>query len=719
MNNPPVVNSTKTMKVRFGPFEADPAAGELRKQGVPIRLQEQPFRVLQALLERPGEVVSREDLITRLWADGSHVDYDRGLNAAVTRLRQALSDSSEIPRYIETVPKRGYRFVGTLAAEAAPEPQPAAASPVRPRRRWIWVVAAAVVLSAAVVAVQVRWPAGTTETQPDVPVPLTSYPGYESRGSLSPDGKQVAFDWTREPGDTRVYIKIVGAGDPVRLTSGGAVEFNPVWSPDGREIAFLRLDGPGRIGVYVTAALAGVERKLAEYPVSWDMNLAAISYSGLLAWTRDGSHLVAVAEGRGRSTGLLLVPIDGGETRWLRPPPDGDGVGDYQPSFSPDGKRIAFVHRSAHMSGDLYVAPFDSGNISGEPRRVTRVNKLIGGLSWLPDGRSLIFSAEHAVLRHLYRVDSDSPGDPVPLYIAGHWALQPFAAHPGGLVFSRQTNDANIWLQEVAPGGRPPTKLIASTEIDRQPQYSPDGARIAFLSTRSGAHEIWTCASDGSRCAQVTRHSDGRAVGSPRWSPDGRLIAFDAAIAGTFDIHVVNAEGGNARRLTSHPSNDAVPSFSHDGRHIYFWSERSGEAQVWRVPADGGEQVQITTGGGFIASEDPDGKSLYYSRCAGPQRPCGIWRKELRMQANDVRIVERAYLRWWGLSAGRLWYVTPSGGDAELRYVDLKTGRDVRLGAVPVPGPNSGASMSSDGRYIVYAQDDNHGGDLMLLKNFR
>src|SRR5438270_9717455 len=113
--------------VRFGVFEVDLNSGELRKQGLRVRLQEQPFQVLVTLLERPGELVTRDELVRRLWADGTTVDFDRSLNAAVTRLRQALSDSADVPRYIETVARRGYRFVGYIE-RAAEETDPAAAS---------------------------------------------------------------------------------------------------------------------------------------------------------------------------------------------------------------------------------------------------------------------------------------------------------------------------------------------------------------------------------------------------------------------------------------------------------------------------------------------------------------------------------------------------------------------------------------------------------------
>src|SRR6516164_10284397 len=101
--------------IRFGAFELDTDAGELRKQGVKIRLQEQPFRILQMLLENPGRLVSREALRAALWPSNSYVDFDQGLNRAINKLREALGDSAENPRFVETLAKRGYRFIGDLA----------------------------------------------------------------------------------------------------------------------------------------------------------------------------------------------------------------------------------------------------------------------------------------------------------------------------------------------------------------------------------------------------------------------------------------------------------------------------------------------------------------------------------------------------------------------------------------------------------------------------
>src|SRR6267143_1668094 len=104
--------------IRFGVFEVDLRAGELRKQGVRVKLQEQPFQVLQVLLEKPGEVVTREDLRQRIWPADTFVDFDGGMNNAIKRLREALGDSAESPRYVETIPRRGYRFIGGVNGSA-------------------------------------------------------------------------------------------------------------------------------------------------------------------------------------------------------------------------------------------------------------------------------------------------------------------------------------------------------------------------------------------------------------------------------------------------------------------------------------------------------------------------------------------------------------------------------------------------------------------------
>src|SRR4051794_36604930 len=194
--------------VRFGDFEVDLGAGELRKHGLRLRLQEQPFQILTALLERPGQVVTREELVRRLWPDGTFVDFDRGLNAAVTRLRQALSDSAESPRYVETVARRGYRLIAPTLSESEVATPPAIPRSLRVRRWQTALPALALLAGVGIWWLLNKSPAA--KPLPDNPlavIPLTTEPGIAMTASFSPDGNQVAFQWDQNKREPRVFVR--------------------------------------------------------------------------------------------------------------------------------------------------------------------------------------------------------------------------------------------------------------------------------------------------------------------------------------------------------------------------------------------------------------------------------------------------------------------------------------------------------------------------------
>jgi Tol biopolymer transport system component len=260
---------------------------------------------------------------------------------------------------------------------------------------------------------------------------------------------------------------------------------------------------------------------------------------------------------------------------------------------------------------------------------------------------------------------------------------------------------------------------VQSTFKEVQPQYSPDGRRVAFDSDRSGREEIWLVDGDGGNLTRLTQDS-GRSHGWPGWSPDGRWIVFDSIAAdGNRDVWTIGVDGSGLRRITRHPAHDIVPSWSHDGRFIYFASNRTGRFEVWRAAADGGAEVQITQRGGMCPLESADGRTLYY--LAGPadgplmSRPTG---------GGDERAVLPC-VRGFG------WAVAPNGivhhdcltaetGGTTRRVFhrwDAATGQDRELASVTADVIAS-LSVAPDGRSIVYA-----GGlltsDLMMLDNFR
>jgi Tol biopolymer transport system component len=209
----------------------------------------------------------------------------------------------------------------------------------------------------------------------------------------------------------------------------------------------------------------------------------------------------------------------------------------------------------------------------------------------------------------------------------------------------------------------------------------------------------------------------GPVVTTPRWSPDGRRIAFDSnAEGGEFDIWVIGADGGKPVRMTTHPANDGNPSWSHDGRWIYFDSARTGEQQVWKMPADGGEAIQLTRDGGFAPLESPDGKFLYYTKSLGNTTLCRV--PLGGGQAAKVLEGLSAYINLAIVDTGI--YFVPQNSLSSIQFLDLQTNQIRRIASFERP-IDGGLAFSPDGQWILYTNTraDQGGAELRLVENFR
>ena len=296
------------------------------------------------------------------------------------------------------------------------------------------------------------------------------------------------------------------------------------------------------------------------------------------------------------------------------------------------------------------------------------------GLTWTADGRAIVFANAGWPVNPgwLWKIPV-SGGEPERLPF-GEDGIEP-SIRGDRLVYVRQTANLNIWRRKLTSllSAGPPDKFISSTRMESGPQFSPDGSRIVFESTRSGAYEVWMCLSDGSDLVQLTRFNS--VTGTPRWSPDGQQIAFDSGAGGNADIYVVDSRGGPPRRLTSEPSHEIVPSWSRDGRWIYFASNRSGSGQVWKMPAAGGPAVQVTRHGGFAAFESPDGRFLYYAK--GLTVP-GLWRiptnggEEIEL----IRSLEAGYYGYWAAVENGIYYLDMTTKPG-INFFDIATHRKI------------------------------------------
>jgi Tol biopolymer transport system component/predicted Ser/Thr protein kinase len=583
----------------------------------------------------------------------------------------------------------------------------------------------AVAVGAMLALSAVAW-LGLRTRAPSLPppqlMPLTTLDGYEWWPTFSPDGEQVAFQWNGggQSANEDIYVKMIGSSEVRRLTTDPLSDGAPSWSPDGRQIAFVRTLAETTSGlsgtrvIHLVSPLGGADRRLSDFPVS-----------GAPAWSPDGQSLAATrspSEAGPETRGIYLLPASGGEPRILtQTAPPGEDV---SPAFSPDGRHLAYAScPSGYAKGgcDVRLLDLSAGLVpSGPPRRLTQTPVSIVFLDWTRDGASIVYCTNDApYFFHLWRVSLG--GDrPERIELAGHRVWTPrIARSRDRLAFAHTSRDVDIHRFQ---GGRPSEVLLASTFFEGHPRFSPDGRRIAFASTRSGDRiEIWLAGADGSDPLQLTR-GPSQWQSSPSWSPDGQRIAFESSAEdGRRDIWTIDVAGGAPHRLTQDPGDERTPSFSRDGRWIYFHSERGGTGEIWRVPATGGAKERVTRGGaGPGAIESADGRLLIFTRgsedspllalplAGGPERtvaPCvGGSGGTFDVAASGVYYPDCSSFR-----------------DPVLHRLDLATGRDQAAGPLEdfERFGNGRVGVSPDGRTILYTKAGRNGSDLMLIENFR
>jgi Tol biopolymer transport system component/DNA-binding winged helix-turn-helix (wHTH) protein len=729
---------------RIGDRTVVPTLNQILHGGAAVHVEPKVMRVLLYLAARGGEVAGREELIREVWPDTFVTDDV--LKRCVSDLRKALGDEHRNPRFIETIPKVGYRLLTTVepaepprevrrasdgitldADAAAPDwtvvgegalgLQTATSTAVvapRTRRRWTAMTIGGVVLIGAAGAAAYRVLRPREAPAPYI-VQLRAERLVDS-SSFSPDGNHVAYS---APGDDGgypdIWVNIVGEAETRRLTTDKAFfDTWPAWAPDGKQIAFVRFPSDGGPGsVYLVSPLGGMERQLLDFAVRGTS----------LSWSPDGQWLAAAKAPPPTTlfgTGIYLIPTAGGEPREVTFP--NGSTFDTAPAFSPDGSALAFAscERELGQLCNVWTLPLDAeARPQGAPRRLTQPGAPMSTLAWTRDGRFIIYSAGWSGSR-LWRVRSDGSAAPERVELAGPGVFNPSTVRCcDRLAYVRDVGAGSVYRFEPDVGAAP---LIRSAFFDNNAQYSPDGSRIAFNSDRADERlEVWLANADGTAITRLTR-GPGLQQGSPRWSrPDGRTIAFDSQAAdGHWDIWTIGVDGSGLRQITRDKADENMPSWSHDGEFLYYGSNRTGRYEIWRVPASGGTEEQVTHGGGFLPFESRDGRTLYYLRRSGGEllaRPTAGGEERLIVPCVDM----------WDYAVGpdgifQIDCLGP-GGRADLRralrYWDAATKRDREVAILDLgPGHNGGLSASPDGRRVLYSPFT-HEHHLMMIENFR
>jgi DNA-binding winged helix-turn-helix (wHTH) protein/dipeptidyl aminopeptidase/acylaminoacyl peptidase len=557
----------------FGSFEVRTRSREVYKHGIKLKLRPQPFQILEELLSRPGELVTREELREKLWSSETFVDFEQSLNTSVKELRAALGDSATEPRYVETVPRLGYRFIarGEVVERATPEGSPtlsAATGRTVPAevqrkkggmRRWLWVVAP---LVAALLVLVFVWPASVPRV---VRVSQVTHIAHvEAWGRANTDGARIFF-LTKEADGWRLMQVPASGGEPqpfpAPLKSTRILDISPdrseflaqtfkapnwdmefwtlpvvggsasrladltgndgVFSPDGQKIAYSRVDG-----IYICTRNGNDVHKIVSLPpISWS-----------LAWSPDGQVLrFSLEDPKKTNVSLWEVSIDGRNLHRLLP-----GWNEGNPEccgrWSRDGRYYFFVSTKGELTSEgiesIWVRRekrrFPFWSKPGPPIRLTAGPITFGNISLSMDGHRLFVPGDTYEQRELLR----------------------------------PTKDKTRFLTML------PTRDVYAASL------SPSGDWLAVVLS---GWTLWRSRLDGNERTQLTTQFPGWAD-KPSWSPDGTRIVFQGRQEGKpSNIYVVSADGGTSEELFPSDRMREAPDWSHDGESIAYFTPRLNE----------------------------------------------------------------------------------------------------------------------------------------------
>jgi Tol biopolymer transport system component/DNA-binding winged helix-turn-helix (wHTH) protein len=699
--------------IRFAPFELVLEPEELRRNGIRVKVSGQALQVLIVLASEPARLVTREHLHKVLWPETSFGDFEHGLNAAVNRLREVLGDSAVNPKYIETIPRQGYRFIASMEVEdrqLASLPHIASSEPPRPpakqplRRWWIALgVAACILIGLTCLRLKTRFEEASrlSRIQRLSVVPLTSLPGNVTSPAFSPDGSEVAFGWDGETNGAGydLYVKVIGSESPLRITRQPAENLSIAWSPDGRAIAISRVS-KGASGIFLVPPTGGPERKI------YSRSSTYWWYGNELSWSPDGKYLAFSDHPETSYQSIMLYLLSMSTLKAMQVKTDcKDAV---LPSFAPKGELLAWVCER-WPSQSLRLLHLGDGGVT----ELLHGDERIRGIGWSRDGNNIIYSS----LGGLWELALSHPERAQKLLI-GHDVSDVTVSSSGHrLVYVQGSNNTNIWQLDLQGPRAQARKLIVSSADQEAPSISPDGRRIAFESNRTGNIEVWVCDGDGSNALQLT--SFGVATGTPRWSPDGGLIAFDSRFGGESNLYTVDPTGGNPVKLNIDVSDNSQPGWSPDGKWIYFTQgDNTGEPSVWRVPSRGGHAVQLASAPAATPLASSDGQYVYFFRRkrlwhimpdgSSPEEVKGM--PELSFQG----------VEWFPSQAG-IYFMSHENGKTTIELYDPRTQkiRPIFLMEKSAPYWVGAMPVSPDGKWMLFPQVDGHSSNLMMVENMQ
>ena len=664
-------------RVQFGIFEADLGTGELRRSGIRVRLQSQPFRLLAVLVEHPGEVVSRETLQRELWGSETTVDFDHGLGIAVNKLRDALGDSAENPRFVETLAKRGYRFIAPVKA-IDPQPLPAGVTATRAlvsargalwsQSFWKWTAGLFALACLILGAVLLLRPPVRTPYR----IQKITFSGHvlgndldvEDFSSSASDGTRIYFSHM-ENGTPVLAVALIANGEisHIHLPYIGAPLIGSL-SPDGSSLLVRsHLQADPEQPLWIVPTLGGDARRVS--------NVLAHDAT----WMPDGQRLL-VASGNE----LTIVGPDGSDPHkllttaglafWLR--------------WSPDGQRLRFTLRDPKsQTAELWEVAADGSN----PRPLfpgwsQPASECCG--SWTPDGENFVFQSSHSGHNEIW-VQREHPwyrADHAPRQITnGPLDYEAPSTAPGSDRVYFLGANTQIELLRAMPHSAAFTPLDQNLSAAELAQYSPDGKWIAWVNAADNS--LWRSRSDGSERIELT--TPPLRIFTMKWSPDNRRLAVMGLEPGKpWKIFLIDSEGGKLTPALSEDRNEADPAWAPDGDSIVFGRlpdrmDNGKDKAIYSLDLNTHKPVKVPGSDGFFSPRlSPDGRYI----------------AAMPLDQRALMLFDRNTQRWTTLTTHGVGDPTWSADGRVVYFQDfLEPGKPIYRIAVPAGKPEQVATI--------------------------
>ena len=662
-----------------GSWFVEPMENRISNSDQKINLDPRLMDALVFLATHSGAVISKDSLMEGVWC-GTIVS-DNTLSQTVSRLRTALGDDWQNPTYIETVSKKGYRLIAPVQAvgdgvagyqggvDSLPPEMALAASShaVKLTRESGTGFARApigfVLIGFALAIVFVL--SILNSDHPELRIPIfdpqiaSSMIGLEQNPRISPDGEMFAYMKSGDRTDELdIFLRRIGSTNERQLTSDPGPDAYPAWTPDGQSIVFVSAEGNNSCGIFEKPVLEGPRIYLGDcYSSPGRLDVHPI--------TRD--IVFSSSQNQGSPRRLFLLSRGDSQSIPLTSPPD-NGSGDNDPVFSPDGSYIVFRRSLGNGNLELFRIP----TTGGVATQLTTGNRSTIGHDFIPsvflhgNARSfdqagfaafpelantvgsgnaeaidfdqllqedlIVYSSNRTGRRRLWLVSSQG-GTPVPLPLGDRVPTEPsVASNAHRFTFRSNIDQTHLWKLSLIDKKARPVPFAQSTQAEMHPSISPDQQRVAFISNRLGAFDVWSADTSGSN---MIRHTDlsGAWVSGPSWSNDGSTLLMDASIIYDSDLHEVNASGEVLSRIVVGTADEVNGRYSVNGHALYYSSDSSGTWQIWKRSLSSNVDNQVTFEGGYVAQENHDGTLLYYTKLGVP----GLWRRSLVTDATTVK----------------------------------------------------------------------------------